>query len=248
MSKFKINTTLNYSPNFDLKKRKPQQIKFIIFHYTGMRKEKDAIKKLTNNTSKVSSHYLIKNNGKILTLVPDLYVAWHAGVSQWKNFTYLNKHSLGIEISNPGHEHNYKEFSKEQIKAVINLSLYLKKKYKIKKEFILGHSDISPTRKKDPGEKFPWEYLSKKKICYWHNLNKNKISKYRNLVLNKFEKKLFINNIVKIGYLGNSYKKSKINIEFNIQAFQRRFRPALINGIIDKECLIISTNIAKKLK
>ena len=81
MSKFKINTTLNYSPNFDLKKRKPQQIKFIIFHYTGMRKEKDAIKKLTNNTSKVSSHYLIKNNGKILTLVPDLYVAWHAGVS-----------------------------------------------------------------------------------------------------------------------------------------------------------------------
>ena len=86
MSKFITNTTLNYSPNFDLKKRKLKDIKFIIFHYTGMKKENEAIKKLTNYKSKVSCHYLINNNGGILNLVPDLYIAWHAGVSAWKRY------------------------------------------------------------------------------------------------------------------------------------------------------------------
>ena len=84
MSKSTIDTTLNYSPNFDVKKRKVKELKFIIFHYTGMKKENQAITQLTNIKSKVSSHYLIKNNGEILTLVPDLYVAWHAGVSSWR--------------------------------------------------------------------------------------------------------------------------------------------------------------------
>ena len=116
MSKSTVDTTLNYSPNFDVKKRKLKEIKFIIFHYTGMKKEYQAITKLTNSKSKVSSHYLIKNNGEILSLVPDLYVAWHAGVSSWKKFKSINKYSIGIEISNPGHEHSYKKFSQKQIK------------------------------------------------------------------------------------------------------------------------------------
>ena len=86
--KAKINTTLNYSLNFDLKKRKKEKIKFIVFHYTGMKKEIDAINKLINQNSKVSSHYFIKKNGEILTLVPDLYIAWHAGISRWKNYKF----------------------------------------------------------------------------------------------------------------------------------------------------------------
>ena len=132
MRKLSINTTLNYSPNFDKKKRKPKEIKFLILHYTGMKKEKDAIKKLTNEKSKVSCHYFIKNNGEILTLVPDLYIAWHAGISSWQNFKSLNKNSIGIEVSNPGHENFYKKFSKKQINSILNLILFLKKKYKIK--------------------------------------------------------------------------------------------------------------------
>ena len=159
-----IKTILNYSPNFDLKKRKNKDIKFIIFHYTGMKKEIDSINKLTNYYSKVSSHYLIKKNGKILTLVPELYIAWHAGVSKWKNFNSINQYSIGIEISNSGHENNYTKFNNHQIKSVLRLSEYLIKKYKIKRDFILGHSDIAPERKIDPGEKFPWQYLSKKKM------------------------------------------------------------------------------------
>ena len=107
-----INTTLNYSPNFEVKKRKHKQIKFIIFHYTGMKRESEAIKRLTNIQSKVSCHYLIKNNGEIVVMVPDQYEAWHAGKSSWKNYKSLNKYSIGIEINNPGHEHSYKKFSK----------------------------------------------------------------------------------------------------------------------------------------
>ena len=103
------------SPNFSLPKRPKKRIKFIIIHYTGMKKELDSIKKLQSPGSKVSSHYLIKKNGEILILVPDLYEAWHAGLSNWKNYKYLNKNSIGIEITNPGHQYGYKNFSKKQI-------------------------------------------------------------------------------------------------------------------------------------
>jgi N-acetylmuramoyl-L-alanine amidase len=134
-----INTTLNYSLNFDEKKRNPKEIKFIIFHYTGMKKESDAINRLTSQVSKVSSHYMIKNNGEILTLVPDLYIAWHAGVSSWKNYKFLNKYSIGIEINNPGHDYNYKNFNAKQINTIVKLTKFLINKYKIKPSFILGH-------------------------------------------------------------------------------------------------------------
>ena len=125
-----LKTILNYSPNFDINKRKKKEIKFIIFHYTGMRKEIDAINRLTNKKTKVSSHYLIKNNGEILNLVPDLFISWHAGNSSWKNYKSLNKYSIGIEISNPGHQYNYKRYSRKQINSLISLSKLLVKKYK----------------------------------------------------------------------------------------------------------------------
>ena len=246
MSKSTINTTLNYSPNFDHKKRKLNQIKFIIFHYTGMKKEKDAIRKLTSDKSKVSCHYFIKKNGKILTLVPDLYNSWHAGISYWKNRKFLNRNSIGIEISNPGHNFKYAKFTKKQINSILRLSNFLIKKYKISNNSILGHSDIAPDRKKDPGEKFPWEYLSKNKIGYWHNLDANFLLKKRNININMKEKNKFIKNLFKIGYSKN-LNISKIKF-FTIitKAFQRRFRQDLVNGIIDEECLLISENLVKK--
>ena len=249
MRKLSINTTLNYSPNFDKNKRNPKEIKFLILHYTGMKKEKDAIKKLTNEKSKVSCHYFIKNNGEILTLVPDLYTAWHAGISSWKNFKFLNKNSIGIEISNPGHENLYKKFSKKQINSILNLLLFLIKKYKIKKDFILGHSDIAPDRKKDPGEKFPWKYLAKFKIGNWHSLPQKTLVENRGKKITLSDKKIFYLNLSKIGYSikkPTNLKKDKF-LNFIITAFQRRFRQELINSKIDQECLLISQNLAKKL-
>jgi len=155
-----IKTILNYSPNFNPKKRNDKQIKFIIFHYTGMEKESLAINRLTRIQSEVSCHYLIKKNGEIITMVPESYIAWHAGKSSWGSYKSLNKDSIGIEITNPGHEFDYKNFNKKQITSILRLSKYLIKKYKINLKDILGHSDIAPERKKDPGEKFPWQYLS----------------------------------------------------------------------------------------
>ena len=166
-----IKTILNYSPNFNSKKRNFKQIKFIIFHYTGMKKESEAINRLTEIQSEVSCHYLVKNNGEIIKMVPDLYVAWHAGISSWKNISSLNNNSIGIEINNSGHEFNYKQFSKKQIKSILILSKFLIKKYKINKKNILGHSDIAPSRKKDPGEKFPWQHFAKQGVGIWHSLS-----------------------------------------------------------------------------
>ena len=236
-----LKTTINYSPNFNTKKRPKKSIKFLIFHYTGMKSEKGTIKRLTNIQSEVASHYLVKYNGEIVTFVPDLYVAWHAGVSAWKKFNFLNKNSIGIEISNPGHQFGYKKYSLKQINSLIKLSKFLIKKYNINKKNILGHSDIAPLRKKDPGEKFPWEYLAKKNISIWHSLNKKKITYFRNKKCNKILKNSFFNYLYKIGYSRNYNNQ---NEKLFIKAFQRRFRPQLINGIIDKECLLISKNLA----
>ena len=208
-----------------------------------MKKEIDAINKLIKQNSKVSSHYFIKKNGEILTMVPDLYIAWHAGISAWKNYKSLNKFSIGIEISNPGHDNKYNNFTKKQILSILKLSKFLIKKYKIKSKFILGHSDISPERKKDPGEKFPWKYLSKKKIGFWHNLNESKLEKLRNQKISTFEENIFLKNLIDIGYSKNLVKKNNHYKKILSTAFQRRFRPKLVNGVIDKECFIISKNL-----
>ena len=239
-----MNKIYDYSPNFSLPKRPKKRIKFIIIHYTGMKKESDSIKRLQNPRSKVSSHYLIKKNGKILTLVPDLYEAWHAGLSNWKNYKYLNKNSIGIEITNPGHQHGYKNFSRQQIFSLKKLLISLIKKFKIKKKYILGHSDISPDRKKDPGEKFPWQKLAKNGLVWFHNLDSNKIKKFRKVKLfTKFEENIFLKNLYKIGYKKIEGLKLSKNTEFLTKAFQRRFRQDLVDGKIDQECLIISKNL-----
>ena len=243
-----IKIFANYSPNFNPIRRKTSQIKFLIFHYTGMKRESDAIKKLTNFKSKVSCHYFIKNNGETLVMVPDLYVAWHAGKSQWKNYRLLNKNSIGVEINNPGHKFNYKKFSKKQVRSIIKLSQILIKKYKIKSKNILGHSDIAPERKNDPGEKFPWKQLAKRGIGLWHSISIQSLKKNRKIKLDKKIEKIFYDNLSKIGYITKNSEYSK-NRKFNncvVKAFQRRFRQELINGKVDKECLIISKNITKK--
>ena len=187
---FGLNLSKYYSIKFDLPKRSKKKIIFIILHYTGMKTESAAIKRLRDHKSKVSSHYFIKNSGEVLSLVPDLYEAWHAGVSSWQKLKSLNKYSIGIEINNPGHDNGYKAFSSKQIFSLAKLIKYLVKKYNIKKQNILGHSDISPDRKKDPGEKFPWKKLAKKKLCKWHNLDEKKIGKFRNFKIRGLEEGL----------------------------------------------------------
>ena len=238
-----LKITLNYSPNFSSIRRIKKNIKFIVYHYTGMRSETKAINWLTNVKSKVSSNYFIKRNGQIICLVPDLYISWHAGKSRWKNFRFLNKNSIGIEIVNKGHQFGYQKFSKKQISNLIKLSRFLIKKFSIKRKNILGHSDIAFNRKKDPGEKFPWQYLSKKGVGIWHNLQKKILIKARKTKIDRNYENKFYKYLRKFGYFTNKLsKKQKINL---LKAFQRRFRPELVNGKIDQECFLIAKKLSK---
>ena len=230
-----MNINFNFSPNYSKKKRLKKQIIFAIIHYTGMQSEIDSIKRLKNPDHKVSCHYIINRQGKITQMVHDKYVAWHAGKSKWKNFKDINKYSLGVELVNKGHKFGYQKFSKQQIKSLIKLCKKLKKKYSIKKENFLGHSDIAPLRKIDPGEKFPWKELSNNNLGKWYN-NKN-----LNIEISqKKMKNLFFKNLKKIGYRYfslnfRSHKDKKL-----IRVFQQHYLPKNVTGKIDKKTFKVS--------
>jgi N-acetylmuramoyl-L-alanine amidase len=235
-----------YSPNFNKKSRAKKSIKLIIIHYTGMQSESESLIRLCSPKHKVSSHFVINQNGTIHRLVNDNKVAWHAGKSCWGKYKNLNKNSIGIEMVNKGHKYGYNEFKKKQISSLIRVCKDLIKKYKIKKKYIVGHSDIAPLRKKDPGEKFPWDKLAKKNIGIWHSYKNNYLKKFRGTdILKKKYKKQFIKNLTNIGYYFPNKKKSIS--EKVIKAFQRHYRKELISGLIDKECLIIAQNLQKYL-
>ena len=232
------------SPNFSTKTRAYKDIKLIVIHYTGMQSKIESVKRLLSPKNKVSCHYLIDRKGQILKMVEENKVAWHAGKSKWKNFINLNKNSIGIEIVNKGHELGYEKFTFQQINSVIQICKNLKKKYKIKNSNIVGHSDIAPLRKKDPGEKFPWKKLYKNNIGIWY-----KKSKFKSMEIDdKKLEKLFFKNLFKIGYrYFNKTRRSK-NDTFLIKAFQRRFLLSNVTGKIDQKTYKISYFLAKQVK
>ena len=210
-----------------------------------MQSELESLNRLCSSRSKVSSHIVINRNGKIYRLVKDNQIAWHAGISCWGKYKNLNKNSIGIELINKGHQYGYTNFTKKQILSLVKVCKNLIKKYKIKSKNVVGHSDIAPLRKIDPGEKFPWEKLARYKIGVWHNSNYDLLKKMRkNKIFRKEDKIKFIKNLKRIGYCAVN-KKTLFNK--TVKAFQRHYRKQLINGILDKECLIIAKNLSKKL-
>ena len=235
-----------FSPNFNKKKRATKSIKFIVLHYTGMQSERESIKRLINAKSKVSCHLLINQKGAVYRMIKDKNIAWHAGKSCWGKYKNLNTNSIGIELVNKGHRYGYTNFHKKQILILIKICKKLIKKYKIKKNNIIGHSDIAPLRKIDPGEKFPWKELAENRIGIWHNCNLQKLKNFRkNKVLSKQKKVKFFKNLEKIGYCVKTDKKmvfSKI-----IKAFQRHYRKELVNGLLDYETAEIAYNLSKKV-
>lgn len=233
------------SSNFSKKQRKLVKIKFIVLHYTGMQSKRVSIDRLKDKKHKVSCHYVIDRKGHTIQMVEDKNIAWHAGKSKWKNYRNLNENSIGIELINKGHQYGYEKFSKKQIFKLIKLCLHLKKKYRIKKSNFIGHSDIAPLRKKDPGEKFPWFKLSTKGIGTWYH--SSKIGK-KNLTKKKI-RELFFKNIYKIGYRYFNKKISNKKIDsLLIKAFKRRYLPGVINSVIDDKTLEISHFLANHKK
>jgi len=234
----------HHSPNFSKKNRKIKDIKFIIIHYTGMQSKIESFKRLISPKSKVSCHYLIDRKGIILELVKLDKIAWHAGNSKWKNNINLNRCSVGIELVNKGHKFGYEKFTDIQIKKLLILCNKLKKKLKIKDNNILGHSDIAPLRKLDPGEKFPWE-----KFGLTKKLSKIKKSKFLEKRLQKkIREKLFFSNLFKIGYRYFKKEKRSITDKLVIKAFQRRFLQKNVTGNLDQKTFEISHFLANQLK
>ena len=210
-----------------------------------MQSKRESIARLCSSNSMVSSHYVVCRSGDIYRLVKDNKIAWHAGKSCWGKYKNLNKYSIGIELVNKGHEFGYTSFSKKQISSLTKICLKLIRRYKIKNKNIVGHSDVAPLRKIDPGEKFPWQKLSKNKIGIWHNYTSTILTKFRKRKVSKKDKLNFWKNITNIGYCCTLRDKS--NFTKTLKAFQRHYRSELISGILDKECLVIAQNLSKKL-
>ena len=230
-----MKITIDLSPNFTKKTRKIADIKFVIIHYTGMQSEIESLKRLKSHTSKVSCHYLINRKGRTFQLVKDQNIAWHAGKSKWKKFINLNKNSIGIELVNKGHQFGYQKFTREQIKNLIILCKHLKKKFKIKTENFLGHSDIAPFRKIDPGEKFPWKKLSKFKLGKWYSKKKITIKFNKKTI-----EKTFFKNIQRIGYRYFKIQKRNKTDKNIVKSFQQHYLPKNVTGRVDQKTFIIS--------
>ena len=153
------------SPNFDARTAPPD---ILVLHYTGMKTGPEALDRLRDpNAPRVSSHYVVEEDGRIFRLVPEERRAWHAGVSYWKGERNINGVSIGVEIVNPGHEFGYRPFPDAQIAAVIELVADIRSRWQIGDDRIVGHSDVAPERKDDPGELFPWKRLAQAGHGLW---------------------------------------------------------------------------------
>ena len=160
------------SKNYDERGDGPVPVDSLVLHYTGMRNGPDALARLSGNNPKgyegeVSAHYMIEEDGRIFALVPEEKRAWHAGQSYWAGHRNLNARSIGIELVNPGHDHGYRIFPEAQIAALIALCHDILGRHNIPQHHILGHSDIAPARRADPGELFPWEKLAAAGVGLW---------------------------------------------------------------------------------
>ncbi len=209
------------SPNFN---DRSLPITMIVLHYTGMETGEAAIERLRDPAAKVSSHYLVAEDGIVLRLVDEDKRAWHAGRSHWRGVKDINSASVGIEIVNPGHEWGYRPFPDEQIAAVIRLVHEIKDRYGITRGNVVGHSDIAPARKQDPGELFPWGKLARLRLALPRPT--------KNLMDPGWTDGGFLLALERFGYDVEDGPAA-------VTAFQRRFRPEMVDGIIDAECRML---------
>ena len=221
----------NPSPNFDERGR---DIDMIVLHYTGMKTGAAALARLADPASKVSAHYLVEENGDVYHLVAEENRAWHAGVASWKGQHDINARSIGIEIVNPGHEFGYRDFRDAQISAVIELIKEINTRHVITPAMVLGHSDVAPRRKEDPGEKFPWERLADEGLAlplYHSDCRESEAVSYGDALL----------ALQAIGYDAPTGDHAA-----GLVAFQRRFCPSSLGQGFDVRTKSALMSIARK--
>lgn len=229
------------SPNFDA--REGENPDMLIIHYTGMPSLDASLKRLTDPKSRVSAHYLIGEDGRIIQLVPEEKRAWHAGESFWQGEEGLNDRAIGIELQNPGHEFGYRAFPEIQIDSLIRLCQDIRGHWSIPNDRVLGHSDVAPGRKQDPGELFPWGELAREGLGLWpRNLTPGGSGTVFETShpddIRELQEKLS-----KFGYRITPNGKFDFPTKTVLTAFQRHWRPAQMSGVGDAETLAILNNL-----
>lgn len=223
------------SPNFDQRRAPPDMV---LVHYTGMQTAEAAVSRLRDPEAKVSAHYVVDEDGSILRLVPEERRAWHAGQSWWRGETDINAVSIGIEIVNPGHEWGYRAFPDSQIDAVIALIHDIRTRWAIEDARILGHSDVAPTRKQDPGELFPWKRLAEHRQGLWFEPAAERIAAL-GPPLGIGDSGLGVHvlqaGLHRLGYEPRPDGIYSEETRITVEAFQRHWRPSKVDGIADGE-------------
>ncbi|NWH08428.1 MAG: N-acetylmuramoyl-L-alanine amidase [Alphaproteobacteria bacterium] len=213
------------SPNHDARKDGVRP-SILLMHYTGMRSAEEAISRLTDAAARVSAHYTIDEDGTVYAHVPEARRAWHAGVSHWAGESDINGISIGVEIVNPGHEFGYRAFPDAQIAAVIALSKGIIARHAIPAHRVIGHSDVAPARKVDPGELFPWAHLAGEGVGLWPTL-------VPPMQAPAGARDHIAAALQRFGY--GVPPGVAVPLETVVSAFQRHFRPRHIDGVMDGE-------------
>ena len=227
------------SPNVD-ERAEGRPPDMILLHYTGMKTGEAALERLCTREAKVSAHYVVFESGRIVQCVPETMRAWHAGVSSWAGETDINSRSIGIEIVNPGHEFGYRDFPLRQIAAVISLcKSIVTRRGPISAERVLAHSDVAPSRKQDPGEKFPWELLNDSGIGHWVRAAPLNLDGATIQPGDQGEAVMRLQRTFSIyGYGIDESGLYDDTTRDVVAAFQRHFRPARVDGIADPSTLL----------
>ncbi len=221
------------SPGFD---RRRCAVSMLVLHYTGMRTAADALERLTDPASKVSAHYLVDEAGAVVRLVAESGRAWHAGVARWRDIADVNSASVGVEIVNPGHEHGYRPFPPAQMEAVAGLARGILARHAIPQRHVLGHSDVAPGRKRDPGELFDWRWLAARGVGLWPRAGPGAGSACRagdgGPPVARMQERL-----ARFGYAIAVDGRFGARTAEVVTAFQRHFRPARVDGAADGDTL-----------
>jgi N-acetylmuramoyl-L-alanine amidase len=219
------------SPNFDPRTEPPS---ILVLHYTGMPTGEEALARLRDPEAAVSSHYLVEEDGRIFRLVPEERRAWHAGVSYWRGRRNINGQSIGVEIVNPGHEFGYRPFPEAQVAAVIGLVGDIRGRWIIEDRDIVGHSDVAPARKEDPGELFPWKRLAEAGHGIWAEA-----PAAPGAPVGEGEEGAAVfalqAGFTRLGYDLPPTGRFEADTTAVVRAFQRHWRPATVDGIADGE-------------
>lgn len=234
------------SPNHDARGA-GSTIDMVVLHYTGMRTAAAALDRLCDPASRVSSHYVVDEDGTVYRLVDDGRRAWHAGVACWAGATDINARSLGIEIVNPGHEFGYRPFPAAQIEAVARLTGELVRRHGIDPRRVVGHADVAPSRKEDPGEFFDWARLARDGLGLWPSADFT-VSPHAPDLSPGMSGPAVLNLQIALDAIGYRVEGTGLydeSLEQVVVAFQRHFRQRLFDGVADGETVSLIHHLAE---